>query len=104
MQGGNGIADVIFGDVNPAGRASVTSYVANADLPPMGDMDLYPNATAGSNGITYRYFKGPVQFPFGFGLSYTTFQYSDLSAPATAKPCDNITVTVKVGLLGDEWG
>jgi beta-glucosidase len=52
MQGGNGIADVVFGKVSPAGRASVTYYQDTAQLPPMGNMDLYA-----INGTTYRYFQ-----------------------------------------------
>ena len=70
--GGNAIADVLFGDVNPGGKLPETFYASTEELPPMSNYDLidYPR--------TYMYFKKPVLYPFGYGLSYTTFKYSDL--------------------------
>jgi beta-glucosidase len=70
-QGGNAIADVIFGKINPAGRLPVTFYNSDKDLPPFEDYSM--------KGRTYRYFAGKPLHPFGFGSSYTTFEYSDLS-------------------------
>ena len=67
-QGGNAVADILFGKTNPAGRLPVTFYQANDDLPAFEDYSM--------KGRTYRYFSGKVQHPFGFGLSYTSFDYS----------------------------
>ena len=72
-QGGNAVADVLFGDYNPAGRLPLTYYAATDDLPPMDQYDLFKG-----RGRTYMYFKGDVLYPFGHGLSYTTFTYSKL--------------------------
>ena len=68
---GNALADVIFGDYNPAGRTNQTWVKDILDLPNMLDYNI-------KNNRTYMYFKGQPLFPFGFGLSYTTFEYSDL--------------------------
>ena len=65
--GGQAVADVLFGDYNPAGRLPVTFYGSDADLPDFGDYDM--------PGHTYRYFKGKPLFPFGHGLSYSKFKY-----------------------------
>jgi beta-glucosidase len=69
-EGGNAIADVLFGDYNPAGRLPITFYRATNDLPAFTDYSM--------TNRTYRYFKGEVLYSFGYGLSYTTFAYSDL--------------------------
>ncbi len=66
-QGGNAIADLIFGDVNPSGRLPVSFYRSTSDLPPIDDYSM--------EGRTYRFFKGDVLFPFGHGLSYSNFEY-----------------------------
>ena len=65
--GGQAVADVLFGDYNPAGRLPVTFYASDADLPDYADYDM--------EGRTYRYFKGKALFPFGHGLSYSEFRY-----------------------------
>ncbi|HEV8505170.1 MAG TPA: glycoside hydrolase family 3 C-terminal domain-containing protein, partial [Chitinophagaceae bacterium] len=67
---GTAIADVLFGDYNPSGRLPVTFYKKDSDLPSFEDYSM--------SNRTYRYFKGEPLYPFGFGLSYTTFKYSDL--------------------------
>ena len=64
-QGGNAVADVLFGDYNPCGKLPVTFYKDDSQLPPFDDYRM--------QGRTYRYFRGEALFPFGFGLSYTTF-------------------------------
>ena len=68
--GGQAVADVLFGDYNPAGKLPVTFYKHDADLPDFEDYRMHNR--------TYRYFKGEALFPFGYGLSYTTFAYSQL--------------------------
>ncbi len=70
--GGKAIADVLFGDVNPGGKLPETFYASTKDLPPMSDYDLI------NHPRTYMYFEKPVLYPFGYGLSYTKFEYSDL--------------------------
>jgi len=85
--GGQAIADVLFGDYNPAGRLPVTFYKDTTDLPPFTSYAM--------KGRTYRFFTGTPLYPFGHGLSYTTFAYKNLrtSAPTLA---GNGTVTVSV--------
>ena len=68
---GSALADVLFGDYNPAGRLVQTWPKSLDQLPPMMDYNI-------RNGRTYMYFKGEPLYPFGYGLSYTTFQYSNI--------------------------
>jgi beta-glucosidase len=70
--GGKAIADVLFGDVNPGGRLPETFYASTRQLPPMSDYDLI------NHPRTYMYFDQPTLYPFGYGLSYTQFEYRDL--------------------------
>lgn len=70
--GGRAIADVLFGNVNPGGKLPETFYASTQQLPPMSDYDLI------NNPRTYMYFEQPVLYPFGHGLSYTQFSYSNL--------------------------
>ena len=70
--GGTAIADVLFGDYNPSGRLPVTFYKSAADLPPFDDYSM--------KGRTYRFFTGQPLYPFGYGLSYTTFAYRNLKS------------------------
>ncbi len=74
--GGEVIADVLFGDINPGGRLPETFYASTQQLPPMDDYDLI------NRPRTYMYFDQPVLFPFGYGLSYTQFAYSNLQLDA----------------------
>lgn len=68
QEGGHAVADVLFGDYNPAGRLPITFYSSSDDLPDFEDYSM-------QKGRTYRYFNGKALFPFGHGLSYTTFAY-----------------------------
>jgi len=95
-EGGTALADVLFGDYNPAGRLPVTFYKSIDQLPPFDDYRMA--------GRTYRYFTGEPLFPFGFGLSYTSFLYSALTAPAQVKAGDNLSVSVKVRNSGKVAG
>jgi len=69
--GGAAIADVLFGDYNPGGKLPVTFYKKLEDLPPLGDYDI-------TKGHTYWFSKKEPLYPFGHGLSYTTFKYKNL--------------------------
>jgi beta-glucosidase len=89
-QGGNAVADVLFGDYNPAGRLPLTFYKRIEDLLPFNDYDV-------SKGRTYQYFKGNPLYPFGFGLSYTSFEYSDLQITDANK---NVKVNFKIKNTG----
>ena len=94
---GNGLAAAIFGEASPAGRLPMTWYKSDADLPPMEDYDLI------SHPRTYRYFDKPVLYPFGYGLSYTSFEYSGLRAERTDGGLKvNVTVKNTGGVTGDE--
>ncbi|WP_218736535.1 glycoside hydrolase family 3 C-terminal domain-containing protein [Cellulophaga sp. HaHa_2_1] len=92
--GGTAIADVLFGDYNPAGRLPFTFYKSVTDLPDMDDYEV-------SNGRTYMYFEGDVLYPFGYGLSYTKFEYDKLKVKSKA---DKITVTTTVKNIGKYKG
>lgn len=76
-QGGHALADILFGKVSPAGRLPVTFYSALSDLPAYDSYKM--------EGRTYRYYNGKVQFPFGYGLSYTSFSYEWLGKPGVMK-------------------
>lgn len=67
-EGGHALADILFGRANPNGRLPVTFYKSTDDLPPFDDYSM--------NNRTYRFFKGDVVYPFGFGLSYSNFEYN----------------------------
>ncbi|MBQ7178000.1 MAG: glycoside hydrolase family 3 C-terminal domain-containing protein [Victivallales bacterium] len=76
-EGGTAVADVLFGKVNPSGHLPVTFYKDIKDLPDFSNYDMA--------GRTYRYFSGKVQYPFGYGLSYTEFKCTKLCGPAAWK-------------------
>lgn len=93
---GTAVADVLFGDYNPAGRLPVTFYKSDTDLPGFSDY--------GMAGRTYRYFKGTPLYPFGYGLSYTTFHYTGFKTPAVISKGKNITVSATVKNSGTKDG
>jgi len=92
-QGGNAFADLLLGKVSPSGHLPVTFYKSINDVPDYQDYSM--------KNRTYRYFGGPAQYPFGFGLSYTTFDYQTQTAPAKQyKLRDTVTVTLQVKNTG----
>ena len=91
--GGTAIADVIFGDYNPAGRLPVTFYKDINDIPAFSDYKM--------QGKTYRYFKGKPLYEFGYGLSFTTFKYTNLQIAKTINTNEDFTVNVTVENVGD---
>jgi beta-glucosidase len=93
---GDAIADVLFGDYNPAGRLPMTFYRSADQLPPFFDYRMA--------GRTYRYFTGDPLFPFGHGLSYTRFAYRNLSVPASVQAGKPVDVNVDVENTGDRPG
>ena len=96
-EGGTAVADVLFGDYNPAGRLPVTFYKSVDQLPSFTDY--------GMQGRTYRYFKGEPLYPFGYGLSYTKFGYSNLRFDAkSVKAGEPVKVSVEVTNTGEREG
>jgi beta-glucosidase len=92
-QGGNAFADLLFGKISPSGHLPVTFYSSIKDVPDYKDYSM--------KGRTYRYYKGNVQYPFGFGLSYTSFEYQPQQSPLkryTGK--DTLSVSIKVKNTG----
>lgn len=97
QRGGNAVADVLFGDANPGGRLPVTFYKADEKLPAFDDYAM--------KGRTYRYFDGAPLYPFGHGLSYTRFDYSDLKLDRSkAGPQQPVQVSLKVKNSGARAG
>ncbi|MET3663907.1 glycoside hydrolase family 3 C-terminal domain-containing protein [Caulobacter sp. 1776] len=96
-QGGAAVAGLLAGDFSPAGRLPVTFYRSADDLPPFGDYAM--------SGRTYRYFKGPVLYPFGHGLSFTKFAYeAPTVSNATLEAGAGAQVSVRVRNAGDRDG
>ena len=89
---GTAVADVLFGDYNPAGRLPVTFYKGDADLPDFSDYSM--------KGRTYRYFTGEPLYPFGYGLSYTAFRYDKLKIPSVLQKGRSISVSTTVTNIG----
>jgi beta-glucosidase len=98
QESGNALADVLFGDFNPAGRLVHTWPNSIGQLPPMLDYDI-------RHGRTYMYFTGKPLYPFGFGLSYTRFRYSRLRISSPTLPADGaIDISVNVSNVGERDG
>ena len=94
---GEAVADVLFGDYNPAGRLPLTFYRSVEDLPPFENYDM--------QGRTYRYFEGEVLYPFGYGLSYTSFTYDNLILEKDEiGRNERLTVSVDVSNSGNRDG
>ena len=96
--GGTAVADVLFGDYNPAGRLPITFPVAEGQLP------LIYNHKPTGRGDDYLDLTGQPLFPFGFGLSYTTFEYSSLSLPNPIKSGETASVRCRVKNTGSRGG
>ena len=98
QEGGTALADVLFGDYNPAGRLPVTFYKSIDQLPSFQNYNM--------KGRTYRYFEDEPLYAFGYGLSYTKFNYTGLTVSEKAKAGDDVDVSVKVkntgAVAGDE--
>lgn len=98
QEGGTALADVLFGDYNPAGRLPVTFYKSVDQLPSFKDYNM--------QGKTYRYFDGEPLYPFGHGLSYSTFEYSELSVPSVVDAGGSVVISAVVKniseIAGDE--
>lgn len=99
-QGGNAIADVLFGDYNPGGKLPYTVYMNDAQYPPVTQYDI-------SQGFTYMYINGTPLYPFGHGLSYTQFTYTNLQlSPKEVASNGTLQVSFKVqntgAVTGDE--
>jgi beta-glucosidase len=96
-EGGNALANIIFGKVSPAGRLPITFYQSLSGVPDYSDYNM--------KGRTYRYFNGKVQYPFGFGLSYTSFDYSWQRQPQSANSLtDTLTFSVQIKNTGSMDG
>ncbi len=106
----NGFGDIIAGLANPSGKTTDTWYqdvsdTGESDVPPVTDYDMLPSE--GKNGRTYMYYNGEKEpsYPFGYGLSYTTFEYSDLTIDKTAYDAnETVKVSFKVKNTGDVAG
>jgi beta-glucosidase len=97
-EGGTAIADVLFGDCNPAGRLPYTVYPSVDQIPPQTEYDV-------TKGFTYLYFTGKAVFPFGHGLSYTHFRYSNLKlSPQRMRTDGTLEVQVRVQNTGTRAG
>jgi beta-glucosidase len=99
-EGGHAIADVLFGNVNPAGRLPHTVYASAAQVPPVSEYDI-------TKGFTYMYLNGEPLFPFGHGLSYTTFKFGNLKLSSDKIKADGkVNVSLEISntgkLAGDE--
>jgi beta-glucosidase len=102
MRKGESLADVLLGDYDPSGRTPETWYQSVDNIPSIYSYALRP---AGPNGRTYMYYTGPVSYPFGYGLSYTTFHFSHLLISKRNPTADDtINVSVDVTNTGSRDG
>lgn len=98
QEGGNAIADILFGDANPSARLPLTFYADDSQLRPMEEYDL-------TKGRTYMYLDEKPEYAFGHGLSYTTFKYGSLKLSKSSAPIgEKITATVDVANTGSRDG
>ena len=97
QEAGTAVADILFGDYNPAGRLPITFYKSIEQLPDFLDYDM--------KGRTYRYMTETPLYPFGYGLSYTTFEYkkADLSKDKIGRD-ENVTLTLDIANIGNRDG
>ena len=93
---GTAIADLLWGEYSPSGRLPVTFYKSLDGLPAFDDYSM--------KNRTYKYYEGEPLYPFGYGLSYTTFKYSDMSVPENPDGADAMPVSVMVTNTGDRAG
>jgi beta-glucosidase len=97
---GDAIASILFGDVTPGGKLNATWYKSVKDLPAITDYTL--RGGNGKNGRTLWYFNKEVSYEFGYGISYTTFEYSNFKiSKSSVTPQDKITLSVDVRNSGD---
>ncbi len=97
QSGGYAIANVLFGDYNPSGKLPVTFYKSVNQLPAFTDYNM--------SNRTYRYFKGEPLYPFGYGLSYTTFRYKNIKLEKNKiKSGDSVKVSIEVSNTGEMDG
>ena len=100
---GPAIAKVLFGEVTPGGKLNATWYKSVKDLPAITDYTL--RGGEGKNGRTLWYFDKPVSYEFGYGISYTTFEYSDFRiSRSSMTPDDKLTISVNVKNTGSYDG
>ncbi|MFA6677328.1 MAG: glycoside hydrolase family 3 N-terminal domain-containing protein [Bacteroidales bacterium] len=92
-EGGDALADIIYGNVSPSGKTPLTFVKSLDQLPDFKNYDM--------EGRTYKYMNKEPLFPFGYGLSYTTFKYEDLIMPKTIKAGENVTVKVDITNTGN---
>ncbi|MBM7654927.1 glycoside hydrolase family 3 C-terminal domain-containing protein [Neobacillus cucumis] len=100
---GEGLADVLLGKHNPSGHLPFTWYQSSSELPAITDYTLRPTGT--NPGRTYMYFNGPISYPFGYGLSYSSFKYSNLDiSKKNLQANDTFDVSVDVTNTGNTKG
>lgn len=93
---GTALARLLYGEVNPSGRLPITFYKSVNDLPDFKDYRM--------EGRTYRYFKGDVLYPFGYGLSYSKFEYKNLRVPESVVTGNSLKIAVDIKNTGNHDG